>query len=147
MPFLKGLDNNRVWSFFIPSFALVSNSWLYFLYVDFLLKHVPLNWCQRWLQTSPSLYLAVPIMPMRAFPSVPTKCWEWLALTQLGSCPQLWASCETTCSFTKKRIFVKFGMPCNFGLGVGVRHQVTSSLQIREDTRYLSIHGIRGGWI
>lgn len=115
----------------------VSNSWLYFLYVGFLLKQVPLNLWQRWLQTAPILYFSILVTPVRAFPLVLNKCSEWLALAQRGSCSQVWVSYETACSFARKRIFRKFSMPCNLGLGVGDRHQVISSLQIHGDTRYV----------
>lgn len=56
MAVLKGLDNNYSFSFSLS----VSNSWLYFLYVGFPLKQVPLDLWQndyRQLQACISLSL------------------------------------------------------------------------------------------
>lgn len=124
--------------FFFLSFS-VSNTWLYFFYVGFPLKQVPLVLWHRWLWTTPGLYLPFLAIPIGDFPLLSNKCSKKLALAQLGSWSQLWVNDETTCSFTQEGIFMKFSMPCHFGLRMVVRHWVTSALQIQGNSKYLIV--------
>ena len=105
--------------FFLSGFQLLSllSSMLISLFSGLLL-----TWWQRWQQTAPGVYLADFAIPLGSFPVTPTKCLEWLALAQLGSCWQLWINFKTTNSFVQEEILQKFFTTCNLGLGVEVWH-------------------------